>query len=832
MTRSILHLLSLGCLAASSTSCFALEAATPVDMIHAPEGFQVELLYSVPKDDQGSWVAMCFDDKNRILVSDQYGFLYRVTPPALDSSGETKVEKIDLEIGAAQGLAFIDGSIYLQVNGNEFQGRGLYQVEDTDKDDTFDKVTLLRGYTERSGEHGPHAVVPAPDGKSLYVVVGNQTPIPDIDLSRVPEVWQEDILQPRIVGRGFMRDAMAPRGWVAKVSLDGKHWELLTTGFRNQYDAAFNHEGDLFTYDADMEWDMNTPWYRPTRVCQVLSGSDYGWRNGSAKWPVRWEDGAPPIVDVGPGSPTGVSFGYGAKFPAKYQEAFYVADWSYGKLYAVHLTPQGAGYAGEVEEFISAQPLPLTDLAVNPADGAMYFTIGGRRTQSGLYRVTYTGSESTEPNPMKLEGKPAELHALRRSLEAHHGKPGAEGLDLAWANLGHPDRLIRNAARIVVESNPVDQWRDRALAESDTRAALTAHMALIRCSKPDARDTVLAKLAGISTEGLSVSNTITLARNYALAYARLGQATGAQLAEAVAKFGPLFPHKNVGLSIDLCDLLVFCGDESVVAKTVPLLDSAPTQEEQIAYAKALRLARSGWTPELRESYFKWFLKAANYTGGASFGLFIEDIKKDAIAGLSADEKKELEPILNAKPEPKAPTYAAKALTFHKAWTMPDLDSWLGAGLEGGRDFENGRNSFGAVGCFACHRFNMEGGAVGPDLTSVSGKFGPRDLLESIIDPNKEISDQYGSLVFTLKDGSTVMGRIVNMKEDTVQVNTNMMDPNALQGINRPDIVKMEESKVSMMPPGLLNMLSEEDILDLLAYLLSKGDPEDPMFGTK
>src|SRR5690606_4695849 len=166
-------------------------------------------------------------------------------------------------------------------------------------------------------------------------------------------------------------------------------------GFRNQYDAGYNRAGELFTYDADMEWDMNTPWYRPTRVNHVVSGAEFGWRSGAGKWPAYYPDSVGTVVDVGPGSPTGTVFGYGAKFPAKYQEAFYVADWSYGKLYAVHLQPDGATYTGEVEEFVSGQPLALTDVEINPADGAMYFAVGGRRTQSALYRVVYEGSEST-----------------------------------------------------------------------------------------------------------------------------------------------------------------------------------------------------------------------------------------------------------------------------------------------------------------------------------------------------------------------------------------------------------------------------------------------------
>ena len=138
-----------------------------------------------------------------------------------------------------------------------------------------------------------------------------------------------------------MTDEKAPGGYIYRVSPDGKNWELVSIGFRNPFDIAFNRDGELFTYDSDMEWDVNTPWYRPTRVLHVASGSEFGYRNGAGKWPPYYIDSLPPVVNVGPGSPTGVVFGYGAKFPAKYQEALYLCDWSYGKLYAVHLDAAG-----------------------------------------------------------------------------------------------------------------------------------------------------------------------------------------------------------------------------------------------------------------------------------------------------------------------------------------------------------------------------------------------------------------------------------------------------------------------------------------------------------
>lgn len=108
-------------------------------------------------------------------------------------------------------------------------------------------------------------------------------------------------------------------------------------------------------------------------------------------------------------------------------------------------------------------PLNVTDLVIGD-DGAMYFTIGGRGTASGLYRVTYTGKESTaaawEPN---TEG--AEARALRRKIETFHGKADPKALDFIWPHLNSPDRALRYAARIALEAQPVTTWQTRALEE-------------------------------------------------------------------------------------------------------------------------------------------------------------------------------------------------------------------------------------------------------------------------------------------------------------------------------------------------------------------------------
>ena len=173
--------------------------------------------------------------------------------------------------------------------------------------------------------------------------------------------------------------------------------------------------------------------------------------------------------------------------------------------------------------------------------------------------------------------------------------------------------------------------------------------------------------------------------------------------------------------------------------------------------------------------------------------------------------------------------ATKPRPFVKEWKLDELTPVVEKGLKSKRDFDRGRTLFGQAQCFACHRFDNEGGAQGPDLTGISGRFNVRDLLESILDPSKEISDQYAAVTFTLTDGKTVTGRIVNHHDNNIVVMTDMLDPNGLVNVNAKKVESAQLSKVSMMPKGLLDTFKEDEILDLMAYLLSRGDRHNKMF---
>lgn len=820
-------------------------AETASAVLEVAEGFQIEQIYQVPRGEEGSWVATCFDHKGRMIVSDQRGELYRFELPAIGQRTPIKPVPIGLGMGGAHGLLYAFDSLYSMGNGPD--GTGLYRIRDTDGDDQYDEARLLRGMRVGS-DHSAHVAVLSPDGESLYVISGNQTELTRVDSSRVPNNMSEDHLLPRL-GTGFMGGTLAPGGWIARTDPNGERWEFFAGGFRNEFDAAFNRDGELFTYDADMEWDVGAPWYRPTRVNHVISGADFGWRNGAGKHPDYFFDTFGSVVDIGTGSPTGVAFGYGAKFPAKYQEALYISDWSFGKIYAVHLTPDGATYIGEFEEFVAGQPLPVTDVIINPNDGAMYLTVGGRSTQSAVYRVTYVGDESTEPSsgraPTEASKLASEARALRRSLEKYHGHADSTAVDAAWPHLGSHDRAIRHAARIALEWQPISEWQERALNATDARTAIAALASLARASNKDEfhreendptpnsalQGQILGTLKRIDWDAISRNDRIDLLRTYQLVFTRLGEPDDATKKALATSLAPHFPAQIREVNVLLSNLLVYLDAQSAATKLMAQIRESQSQEEQVDYALALRTLDSGWTPELREEFFSWFVeRSGSFRGGNSFNSALRSIQSEAADMLTKEEYAALASIIEATPQQSSPQEILAARPVVREWKLDELVPVVESGLRsGGRDYDQGRRAFAAVTCATCHRFANEGGAIGPDLTNVIGRFSVRDLLESIVHPSKVISDQYGAISIVTTDGRVVTGRIGNMNGDSISIVEDMFNAGRLTRVSRDDVESIQPSSISMMPEGLLNTLTAEEIQDLVAYLYSRGAPNHEMF---
>lgn len=839
-----------------------------------PDGFELEILFSPQESNQGSWVALAEGENGTFYSSDQNGDLYQFKVPAVGSVlDSTEVDSIDLDIGHAHGLLWAFNSLYVSVNdrwedseGEQLTetGSGVYRLQDTNDDGELDKITPLIKL-HGAGEHGPHSLVLSPDGESIYFIAGNHTDIPEqvANNSRLPNNWDEDNLFPPFLdARGHANNVKAPGGWIARFEPDGSNWELIAAGFRNPFDMAFNDDGELFAFDSDMEWDIGMPWYRPIRVCHVTSGSEFGWRTGSGKWPDYYPDNLPAVVNIGQGSPTAVLMGRKLKFPARYRDGMFIFDWSFGTTYFVDLQAEGSTYTGKVEEFFSGTPLPLTD-AVAGSDGALYFATGGRKLESHLYRLRYTGPDEGEARLIASEAG-AEDRQLRRQLEEYHTKASAKAIPTIWEHLNHSDRFIRYAARLALEHQPFASWKNRLLAEKDADRIIQASIAASRLGERSVKKQIDQQLIDLEWSALSNRQKKDYLRAIGLSVIRLGMPAKAVREGFNNKLSSSFPSGDYQLDRELSQVLVAFGDEAVTAKCLDLLEKHTVEKdnthpqmlsaeisnrhedygkvieevlanmpptEALFYGTLLSHAQEGWSKPGRERYFSWFFDGLNAKGGLSFKPFLENIRKQAMKQVPESEQDYFEELsgiykpgadLMNLPQPEGPG---------REYNASNINGIVGQGL---KDYEGkietGKKIYAAALCGTCHRMRGEGGSSGPDLSQVHTRFKRGEIITAIFSPNDEISDQYAFSLLQLKDGKKSAGKIVSETDDKILLTPNPFDPTFTVEIEKSQVASRELSPVSPMPPNLLNRLNEKEIVDLFAFILSGGDEEHYYYG--
>ncbi len=812
--------------------------------IEVPEGFKVELIYSVPLEEQGSWVALTPDNTGRLITSDQFGSLYRVTVGKNPS--ETSSEKLDIPIGHAQGLLYAHNSLYVTVNlhpnqkNSKVKHSGVYRVSDSTGDDQLDKLELLKTLEavdneNGHGEHGPHGLQISPDGH-IYLVAGNGTKIPDdLNPTSPHRNWADDLLIPS-------NNAFVPGGWVARTDLTGENWELVAGGIRNPYDLAFQPDGELFTVDADSEMDIGAPWYRPTRVNHIVSAGEYGWRYDTGpwrfygKWPDHYPDSVGSVVDIGPGSPTGIAFGTGTRFPLKYQRALFVCDWSSGKIYAIHFRPYGASYKATFETFLTGSAMPLTDLVVNQ-DGALYFTTGGRESKSGLFRIVYTGTETIDPVGPIENSEAFQARNLRRYLEQFHGQKNPRAVEEAWPHLVSQDRSIRYAARIAIEHQNIELWQHRALKEDNIIASTQAMISLARVGGKELQQQVIEKLNQLPLETLPEGQLLEVLRAYGLALIRMESPMHSVVKRNVSqRLEILYPSSNQKLNQELCRLLVYVKNPEVISKSLKLLQKSPEQNKMFYFA-TLSLVKEGWSLEQLQLFFtslnlaekehlRTQKKIGNRKMNSRFMHSLETFRSNVTETLSHNQREELAVFIEGQQNVISGELESNR-KFVQNWKLSDLVPFLHQ-LQSGRSYDNGKTAYRDAGCTNCHRFGDQGGTTGPDITSVGKRFDAHYLLESLLVPSKVIPEQFLTEVIKMENGVIYTGRVVyndgkmlRLREDPFSNQNTKLDIN--------EIEKRTLLKTSEMPEGLLNVLTKDQVLDLIAYLSTGGNPESPIF---
>ncbi len=477
-------------------------APAPVADVKLPPGFAA-YLYS----DQtlaNDITTMTVDDAGRVIVAGR-GYVRLLIDDDGDGKADRAVNLLEGLKDSPMGLLAEGDSLYVVSDDGLKRYRGLLASGGRQPPDAKGEVLYA---VKTSGEHEAHAVRRGPDGW-LYLMCGNMSGV------------KKEHLDPL---RSPVKDPVA--GSLLRISPDGKTIEAVADGFRNAYSFDFNLDGEAFTYDSDNERCVGLPWYEPCRFYHVVPGGNYGWRSPqlSQTWrkPPYFADVVPPICTTGRGSPTGVACYRNTLFPGSYRGNFFIADWTFGKIWFVPLEKKHSSYAGKPEVFLEAigeSGFAPTALAIHPKTGELYVSIGGRGTRGAVYRITHERGGLANVLPMAKRSLDWNAEAAKEWVKEATGvdalkRRQALELMLRWRDkigwgqwlgdavkpsLSHDDALVRAAAgRLAVQAAaPIDGL-------TDIRAQLT--VALYSVSDfPDyslklALDVIESKLPTITLE--------------------------------------------------------------------------------------------------------------------------------------------------------------------------------------------------------------------------------------------------------------------------------------------------------------------------------------------
>ena len=258
----------------------------------------------------------------------------------------------------------------------------------------------------------------------------------------------------------------------------------------------------------------------------------------------------------------------------------------------------------------------------------------------------------------------------------------------------------------------------------------------------------------------------------------LDPARGDRIKTQLEKF---FPARSYEVNQALCRNLLQLGSESVVSKTLNLVAATTDQRQQMHYLYLLRNVDTGWTEQNRPQYLHALAEMRHYRGGAGMPGFIKKIKDEA-----AKTKAEKQLVYPGKDKANSPTAIIARRETVKQWKLSDLTESLDDSTAK-FDFKSGKEMFAAAACVQCHRMGIEGAAIGPDLTFVANRFSRINILESILEPSKIVSEKYQNMKVVTREGETFVGRVDlsgDYRSPILSLIVNPLDPNQVTKIKR------------------------------------------------
>lgn len=732
-----------------------------------------------------------------------------------------------------------DGWVYL------VQRNRVLRVKDTDGDgkgDVEENVATLETETEYP-HNGLSGMTMLPRGEMLFSLgenFGKDWTLSTRDGSKVQ-------------GRG--------EGGVFRCNADGTHMRRIARGFWNPFGLMYRKDGEIFAVDND-------PGSRPPcRLLNVVEGADYGfqWVYGSAPvhpfvaWNGELRGTLGMIHPSGEGPCAVVELGGGVLVPS----------WSNHTVDYFPLNRKGAGYSSEQITLLHGSDFFRPTCMVAGADGAFYFNdwVFSSYPIHGRGRLWKMEIDKAKAPWLKGEAEPMnEAAQLARNLREGKAKLSAAEL---FTHARGADGYLSDAA-LTALAHASKAWTVESLRELPNKDRVWALVALRRVdikeekwvrallsdTDPEIRFECLrwiadGVLASFTSDVEKILNQPDL--DYRLFEAALATwntlrgkpeagVTDVQvLVERVTNPAAparikgyalrLIPAANAKLTVPLLKELLAAGDAGLSLEAARTLAARNSDEARAVLAgiaadesrdAGLRAdAIAGMALSTKPEHQELLIKLAQHNQKS---VRDEALRALRFAALETPARSALQEAAKAHPESASLVAADLDLASMNTGrpAFDDTGAWLKrlADLPGKADPEAGRRIFfhAKVGlCANCHRRAGRGNVVGPDLSFVSQQGDQKAILQSILEPNREVAPQFYPTLLELKDGTSFTG--ILLRSSNVDVFRDLTGKE--RTFQKTDVIKRTELKSSVMPTGLVTTLTDRELRDLLAFLMSK-----------
>jgi putative membrane-bound dehydrogenase-like protein len=829
------------------------------DAVKAPAGFDVSLFAAPPR--VGYPVALAAARTGELFVAvDEQGSIGRTSGGGkilrcVDKDGDGKVDEVTVfaRMDHPRGLIYQDGKLWV------LHPPFLSVYHDGGKGVADRSEILVTGLTsdmidKRGGDHTTNGIRLGLDGW-IYIAVG-------------------DYGCPEARGRDGSKVTM--RGGIVRVRPDGTDLEVFATGLRNPFDIGIDPFLNLFTRDND----DNRPGGWDIRVSHLLQGAYYGYSQHYANFP---EEIMPPLGQFGGGSGTGTLFLQDERWPEKYRNVLFTGDWGRSEVYRHELRPSGPTFDLKQEVFLKIPRPTGIDLDSSGRLYVASWRGGEASTYVGpnvgfIARVTPTGLKAT-PSPdlkeadlaqlfLQLSGpnSVARLHGQREILRRGRNAETTEALGKLASDV--KARLEGRVAAIFALKQ-LDGQESHATLLRLTRDATVREFALRALTDRK------KELAGLDRKPFVEALTDESPRVRAQALISLSRVGDGAVARAIlpltarpkdsvlptrkplhAQPDPdrVLPHLAVRalVSLNAVDACLEALDGPHAQGALWALRYLHVEKTVEGLIQKLRTVRSSeMRRQILATLIRLYHREAEYKGvwwgirpenagpyydavewqqskriGSVLTTAVLDADPETAAWLRAELVRHRVTLAGLPGRPEVGPGAEKESPIVVRPADPRNPNQIGnlkyeavtKRLLGARgNASRGKTLFKAQSCSACHT-DADGQALkGPHLVDIGKRYSTAELAESILKPSAKIAQGFETWLFEMADGKVHTGFVVREGPKTVLIRE-------ATGIQRELKLAQIESraiqKQSMMPEGLVNNLTPEELADLIAYLQS------------